>query len=420
MRFTVRGPARAEVSPCCHRPSGGDVACGVHVSIARPRSAGDALEIRLALAVFRRDMPAVGASLRRVRCWNEFDPPQGLVRQPCNQQSPSLAANLTVEAPFLRDVGAWAFTRTTRRPGHSTHIQILDADGVEPTRQIGGGLFHPVTAAICFAGAQPRNGQLRSCAPMRSAARPGQTLLQSAQPLSFTSTKARNAQQVPGGQRNRHRHAAINTNNAPIIGSRHRLSDGSKSDVPTPRPIQIDSVGLHRVGDVAGPPEPHPTDLRYPYLPIAAAQPPNVAQLKTDLPESFIRAGLTPRRATVGAVKKVAHRLREVPQRLLLYGLRPGCQPVAFGAGRRQLRTLLVVTGRSAARLPVLLLLHSQIPHKPGMATVLGHCSRLLRAGKQAEPAHINNVGITTDNLSKGGTWRFLPRPKPRVSTPQI
>ena len=131
-------------------------------------------------------------------------------------------------------------------------------------------------------------------------------------------------------------------------------------------------------------------------------------------------AGLTPRRAPVGAVEKVAHRLREVPQRLLLHGLRPGCQPVVFGAGRRQLGTLLVVTGRLAAWLPVLLLLHGKIPHKPGVATVFGQRCGLLRAGKQPKPAHINNISKTTDNLSKGGRRRFLPRLKPRVSTPQI
>src|SRR5437588_6186884 len=81
LRFTVHRPASAEVSPYCHRPPGGNVACGVDVSIARPRTTGDALENRLALAVFRCDMPAAGASLRRVRCWNKFEPLRRLVLQ---------------------------------------------------------------------------------------------------------------------------------------------------------------------------------------------------------------------------------------------------------------------------------------------------------------------------------------------------
>jgi hypothetical protein len=57
----------------------------------------------------------------------------------------------------------------------------------------------------------------------------------------------------------------------------------------------------------------------------------------------------------------------------------------------------------------VLLLLHGQIPHKPGMATMLGQYCRLLGAGEQPKPAHNHNLGLTTDNTSKGGTRRLLP-----------
>ena len=273
MRFTVHRPASAEVSPCCHRPSGGNIPCGVHVSITRARTAGDALENRLALTVFRRDMTAVRASLRRVCSCNELEPPRRFVLQPGNQQSPALAVNLTVEATFLRDIGARGFDSTARRAGHGPQMQILDAYGVEPARHIGGRLFHPVSAAICFTGAQPRDGQPGSCSSMRTASRPGQTLLQPPQSLSFTSAKARNTQQFTGRQRHRHRDAAVNPDDAAIVRSRERLRDGSKSDVPTPRAIQGDAVGLHRFGYVTGPSKPHPADLRYPYLPVAATQP---------------------------------------------------------------------------------------------------------------------------------------------------
>jgi hypothetical protein len=37
LRFTVHRPASAEVSPCCHRPSGGDVVCGIGLSVADQR-----------------------------------------------------------------------------------------------------------------------------------------------------------------------------------------------------------------------------------------------------------------------------------------------------------------------------------------------------------------------------------------------
>ena len=104
MRFTVRRPASAEVSPCCHRPSGGDVACSVHVGVARPGGAGFALENRLALAVFGCDVPARGASLRRVRGRDLLDPTRSLVLQTRGEQTPSASADAPVETALLCDL----------------------------------------------------------------------------------------------------------------------------------------------------------------------------------------------------------------------------------------------------------------------------------------------------------------------------
>jgi hypothetical protein len=81
LRFTVRRPSIGEVSPCGHRPSGGDVACSVDVGVAPPGRAGFALEDRSALAVSECDAPARGASLRRVRSRDLLDPAESLVLQ---------------------------------------------------------------------------------------------------------------------------------------------------------------------------------------------------------------------------------------------------------------------------------------------------------------------------------------------------
>jgi hypothetical protein len=409
LRFTVRRPAGAEVSPCCHRPSGGDVACGVDVGIARARLAGDALEDRLALAVFRRDMPAVGASLRRVRRWNEFKSPLGLVLESGDQQSPRLAADLAVKSPFLRDIGARTVPSPACRAGHATHVQVLDADGVEAAGHIGGGLFHPIAAAIGVAGPQPCDGALGSCPPVRSASRPGQTTLQSAQPLGLATVKAWGVQQLSSGQCRRHRHAAINANHAAVIGSRDRVGDSGESDVPASRSIQSDAVRLHRGGDGAGPAESHPPNFGYPHLPVAPAEPANVARFDADLSKSLVLTSLAPGGATVGAVEEVAHRLGKVAKRLLLHGLRSSCQPVEFGARSSQLGTLLVVARRLAAWLPMLLLFHGQIPHKPGVPTVFGQYRHLPRAGKQTESTHGDNVTGATDNMPKGEKRRYSP-----------
>jgi hypothetical protein len=50
----------------------------------------------------------------------------------------------------------------------------------------------------------------------------------------------------------------------------------------------------------------------------------------------------------------------------------------------------------------MLSLLHGQIPHKPGLPTVLGQYGHLARAGKQTAPTHSDNVNGTTDNMPKG------------------
>jgi hypothetical protein len=221
-------------------------------------------------------------------------------------------------------------------------------------------------------------------------------------------------QQLPAGQGSRDRHATIHTHHAAITGPRDGVGDHSKSDVPAPRPIQSDAVRLHGVGDGAGPPELHPADLGYPYLSVAAVEPCDVAWFDGYLSESFVLAGFAPRRTTMGTVKEKAHRLGEVPQRLLLHSLRPCRQPVVFRARRGQLGALLFEGGRLATWLPVPLLLHGKIPHKPGMTTVLDQYCRLLDTGKQPKPAHINNLGSTTDNKPERREAVFPPPAKAR------
>ena len=81
-----------------------------------------------------------------------------------------------------------------------------------------------------------------------------------------------------------------------------------------------------------------------------------------------------------------------------------------FGASRSQLSTLLVVTGGLATGLPVMMLLDSPIPHKPGVATMPGQRSRLRTGGKQPRSAHTGNIAW----LPKGNMRRFPPPAKPR------
>ena len=105
-----------------------------------------------------------------------------------------------------------------------------------------------------------------------------------------------------------------------------------------------------------------------------------------------MHAGSAPRRAAMRSREKIAHSLREIPQRLLLHGLRPSRQPFVLGAGRCQLSALLVEAGRTAPWLPVLLLLEGQIPHIPRMAAMVAQHHRLLSGRKQPVSRHPNNA----------------------------
>jgi hypothetical protein len=117
----------------------------------------------------------------------------------------------------------------------------------------------------------------------------------------------------------------------------------------------------------------------------------------TDLPKPFMHTGFTPRRAAMRAIEEVPHRLGEIPQRLLLNCLTPSTEPPVLGAGLRQLRSLLYVAGSLAPRLPVLLLLHRQIPHVPRIPAVLQQCLLLVRSGQESEARHIRTVTTDTD-----------------------
>ncbi len=402
MRFTVRRPAGAEVSPCCHRPSGGDIACRVDVGVARSCGAGLALEHRLALAVSGSDMPAHRATLRRVGRRDLLDPPVGFVLQPCGEQTPTAAADATIKPAFLGHSVSGLLDSSARAARHGPHIEAFDPNRVEPARDIGGQLLDPILSSGGLFGFQFRDRQLRAGSPIRTTLRAGQPLLQNPQPNSLTAAHARDVEQLPRGQGRRHRDPAVDTDYRAITWASDGLRDGGERDMPAPHPVTGNSVGLHPVRHRARQAKSHPADLGHPHPPDTPVAPLDVMRLDRNLPESLVHTGFAPPRAPVGAVEEVAHRLSEIPQRLLLHRLRTGRQPRVFGAYRGQLRTLLVIARRPAARLPMSLLLDRQIPHIPSMAAMLSQNRRLLSSRKQPISRHTENLTSATDTTQKG------------------
>ena len=401
MRFTIRRPASAEVSPCCHRPSGGDVACGVDVGIATSSRAGFALEHRLALAVSGSDMPARRASLRRVRGRDLFDPTASLVLQTRSEHTPSASADTTIEGTLLGNPLAWFLYGAARTTGHRPHIQGFDANGVEAPCDVGGGLLDPVLAPIGLMRFQLRDRQLRAGSPIGAALGAGEPLLQDLQPLGLTTAQAWSMQQFAGRQCHRYDHSAIDTHHAALTRTSNGLRRVGVRDVPTAGSIAGDPVGLHPRGNRAREPKAHPTDFGYPHPTEPAVHTLDVVGFDPDLPKPLVHTGFAPRRTTVRPGEEVAHRLSEVPQCLLLHCLTPGARPAEHRTRPGQLRALLVVAGRTAPRRPVPLLLDSQVPHIPRVAAVLGQRSLLLGSRKQPVTRHPRNLTPTTDNTPK-------------------
>ena len=225
-------------------------------------------------------------------------------------------------------------------------------------------------------------------------------------------------QQFTGGQCRRHRNTTVDTHHGAIAGTSDRVGDVGERDMPAAGPIAGDPVGLHTLSDGARQAEAHPPDLGHPDPTETAVQTLDVVRFHSDLPEALMHTGFSPRRAAMRSGEKTPHRLGEVPQRLLLHSLGASSQPIMFGTRRSQLSTLLVISRRAATGLPVQLLFDGQVPHKPGMATMLCKRHRLLSGWKQTVTRHPRNVTATTDK-SRKETRRFLPWLKPEVSTPQ-
>ena len=397
MRFTVRRPPTGEVSPCCHRPSGGDVACSVDVGVAPASSAGFALEDRLALTVPGSDVPAHRASLRRIRGRDLLDPTVSLLLQTRSEQAPAAAVDGAVQPALLSNANTGLLEGSPRRAGQRTHVECFDPDRVEAPRNVSSAFLDPVLAAVGLTSSQFRECTLCSPAPVGAAFGASKSLLQHLQAVRLARGQARCVQHFPGRQRRRDGNATVDAHYAAIARPADRRGDVGEGDMPAAGSITRNPVGLDTLGHRPRQPKPHPSHLGHPHPTEAAIQSHNVVRFHRDLPKPFVDTCLAPRRATVGSVVEVLPGLCEIPQRLLLHGLAPGTKPRVLSASLRQLRGLLSVAGSLAAGLPMLLLLNREIPHITCVPTVFQENLFLRRRGRQPTPRHIRKVSAATD-----------------------
>jgi len=428
VRFTVHRPGNPVASPRVKGDGevGGvprrDVPGRVHVSVAGI-SAGDAPEDGLALTRLPVHMPACRAALARMVRLDLLHPSGRLILQAADQPTPPGPHDASVQSTLGTDVPAGIIPGPLRRARHAPDLQVLDLDHVKPTRQVCAGLLGPVLEPVCFAGAQPGSSQPNLRAPFRAATGAGELPFKPPQPLSLRRGQARHAQQFTGRQGRRYCNAAVDAHDLSVTWCLDRLGDGGEGDVPASCPVHSHPVGLHSRRYRPGPAEPHPTDLRHSDLADFPAEPTHLPLLSSPPhnPEPLVPSCLTPRRAPIRIlrIQECGHRPGEIPKGLLLHRLGSGSQPCMLRPGLGELPALIDIAWRPrAARAPVRVLLDGQIPHVPGVRTVIAHCHFLGGRGQQPVSGHTNTVAMTTD-ISGGVKQRFVPGPKASASAPR-
>ncbi|TCO62415.1 hypothetical protein EV192_102553 [Actinocrispum wychmicini] len=393
MRFAVHGPAQwLEGSPRCHRPSGGDVASGVNVSMTS-KPTGDALEYRLALAVAQRGVPTSRTLLRRVRGADLLDSAGRFVLQAGLKLPPAVGEDAPVDSRLLPDVAARLVGGPLRGAGHSSNIQVLYPDQIEPTGQVGRGLLHPVLTPIALTSSKNRDGSLDSCAPARTASATSKPTLQTLNASLFFWFQPGRLQEFAGGESGRDCDAPVHPDRPSVAGSGDRLRDHCESYVPPAGPVSSDPVGLCHDRHSARPLETNPPHLRHPQPSVPTVEPLNMLAFQANLSKSLIPANFAPRRCTTVAFEEATHSLGKVPQRLLLHGHAARSQPRKLRTRLGQLTGLLVIARRrGTTRCPMPVLLACEVPDKPGLGAVLQQTNFLVRRWGHAVTRHKMNA----------------------------
>jgi hypothetical protein len=418
LRFAVHRPGNPEASTRSHGMPCRDVPGRVHVSVVGI-SAGSAGEDGLALTRLRVDDPAHRAPLACVHGIDLFHSAMGLVLKPTGQQPPSAGQDLSVEPSLLPDVRSRRDNCAFGRASHVGDPKVLNADHVETPGQVSGYLLGPVLTRISLPCYQPGCGGPGPDSAFGNALGAGQAALQKQQSATPLRTQSGDVEQLAGGQSCAHRHAAIYTNDSPVAGRWDGRRDDGECNVPAARAVTGYPVGPRAFGDGPGPAESDPPGLWHPRLGRMTGQPTDPLSLWPDDTEALVAADLPPGGPAMGPGEEACHCLREVPQRLLLDSLRPGSQPGELGAGLGELAALGNEPGRGgAAESPVLVLLHSKIPHEPGVRTVFPQDQFLPQSRHEPVTGHESNLLATTDTFEEV-TRRHVSRLKARISTPR-
>jgi hypothetical protein len=417
LRFAVQRPGNPEASPRSHGMPCRDVLSCVHIRVIGV-SARPAGEDGLALTRPRIDGPASRTALGRIGGIDFLDPARGLILQPTGQQPPAAGQHPSVEPSLLPDVPPRLGHGAFGRPSHIGDPQVLETDQVVTASEIGRGLLTPVFPQVNPASLQPCDLQFDAGASMGATLGTRQSALQQHQAALQRPTQPWHSQQLSGGQGGGHDDTPVYPYDFAVTRRRDGRRDNGECNVPAARAVTGNPVRLNTSGDGPGPAEPKPPGLGHPYLGRMARQTAETPSLRSDDLKALITPSLPPGGPAMDSGEEIGHCPGEVPQRLLLNGLRSGCKPSEFPAGFGELAALGKVPGRRrTARAPVLVLLHGEISHESGVRAVLPQDQSLLRSRPKPVTGHKSNLLANTDTFEE--VTRRSALPEVRMITPR-
>ncbi len=418
MRFAVRRPGIPEASPRSHGMPCRDVHGRVHVRVAG-EFAGYTSKDRLALAVLRCYVATRRATLRGEGRTNLFDSHRCFIQQPPTKGSPTGSEYFSVEPGFRRHPASWVRHIALGAPHHPLNREVFEEDHIETTCDSRRRLLAPILPGVTLSGAKTRNGGLELGPAFRVPTGSRESTLKVAQPPLALATCAWHVQQLAGGQGCAHRHTAVDADHGAIARPCYRFRNGWEQDVPPACAVTSHAIGPRATWHWTRPAESNPSRLRYPDLSDVAGEPPNSLRLRTDDPEALIPASLAPARQPANAAKEIAHCLGEIPERLLLNGLRTCGKPVRRRAGLGQLSALIREARRCfATGTPMPVLLASEVPNKPCVSAMASHDLGLPLGRCEPVTVHKSNVVSATDILEEV-TRSDTSRPNTELSAPR-
>ncbi len=114
-----------------------------------------------------------------------LDPAGSLLLQPGHEPTPPLGQDGPLQAGLRPHVPTRRVQGALRGAGHALDVEVLDADHLEPGRQVGAGLLDPVPAPVALARLETGDRGPGPGAPVRPGSGAGEAPLQPKQTLSL-------------------------------------------------------------------------------------------------------------------------------------------------------------------------------------------------------------------------------------------